>query len=159
TVSHPQIAVTVPFAYNRIQVQRSILADHSDARPVWTMDGSNFIAVVSGAIRWDDVGVPWDVPVWYRVIGFRDADRRSVSSAWAQWWASPYSAPGGVAMGLSSFSPNVVLWYSPADPSDLQMKWQSLGNNGTAQLHGRDYQVAIKEPEWRGLSVSVLVVV
>lgn len=107
--------------------------------------------------NWCDLGVPWDVEdVTYRVTGYRDSDRRSSSST-VVW--SGLSANPGAAFGLVDYESGTLYSYVPVSDGDLELTYSPLNPADTAQIHGVDYQVALRSPEERGLAISVVVAV
>lgn len=149
----PIIELTNVDDFDHVLWERSI--DGGNTWMVLALDPIQFFA---------DYGVPWDVPdVRYRVTGYRDSDRR-FSSSIISWNADPAVAPGA-AFGLAYYGEagnplsGLSLAYVPVDETQLTITWSPLNPVTYVPLHGRDYQVALRPTEQRGLSVTVTVVV
>lgn len=107
-----------------------------------------------------DYEVPWDVAanqVVYRITGYRTNDHRTASATIA--WNDTATAPGA-AFGFGSNANSMLIAYVPsADSGDLEVTYSPLNPISKIQLHGYNYQVALRAPEDRGLSITVPVVV
>lgn len=147
----PEITVSNADDYDWLTVERSI-------------DGGATYTVVdllevdeAPTVVFADVGVPWDIgPVDYKITGWRHADRQSRSSVIA---ASAAVAHPAAAFGLADYLNGVVYLYTPVSDSALELQWSPLNPISTVQLHGVDYQIALRAPEERGLSVATVVAV
>lgn len=160
SITHPQIQISPVNVFDRYVIYRSITAGHTDAVSIAVIDSSNIqIDPTNTFYMWDDYGVPWDVStVYYRVYGYRDADRRVFLSSWTSWSGAPATSPGP-AFGLSDQQSGTVVAFDPIDPSDVSIVWKSLNPIEQIQLHGLDYSIALRSPEERGLSITVPILI
>lgn len=150
-IAAPQIVVNNADEFDYIVILRSI-------------DGSSTltplqIIPVDGAltIEWVDYGVPWDIEdIQYWVYGYRNSDRRLTVDVVV--WAGPATAPGA-AFGLTDYETGESYWYTPVAEGELDVSWSPLNPISTVQLHGVDYQIALRAPEERGLSVSTVIAI
>ena len=112
----------------------------------------------SNPLEWCDYGVPWDLisaSVYYRVTGYRENDRAE-QSVLVGPWAGTSVAPGA-AFGLAT--QDALYCYVPVSESgQLQITWNPLNPIESMPLAGKDYQVALRVAEQRGLQVTVTVV-
>lgn len=153
SVAHPRLSGITPAATSlrAIVIERSFRADHSDAHAI--------ALVPLGATTWDDYSIPWDVsPVYYRCVVYRWYERVSWEGSWVQWAGAPAVNPGA-AFGLTDPASGAGVVYAPVDPSDLNINWSPMDQQTIVQLHGIDYQVALRAPEIRGLSTQVQLLV
>ncbi len=159
-LEYPQIRITPVGQFDRYVIYRSINITHLDATPVAVLDDTNFVIdIPSSSYAWNDYGVPWDISgVYYRVLGYRDADREVFASSWVLWSGGPAVSPGP-AFGLSDQSTGTIAAFDPIDPSDMNIVWSSLNPIEQVMLHGLDYSIALRAPEERGLSTTVPVLI
>lgn len=150
-IEAPQITINNADEYDQIVILRSI-------------DGGVTLTAletiqVEGAptIEWTDWGVPWDIEdIDYWVYGYRNSDRQLRTNVIT--WTGPATAPGA-AFGLTDYDNLITVLYTPVSENELEVQWSPLNPISTVQLHGVDYQIALRSPEERGLSVSVVVAV
>lgn len=111
------------------------------------------------AITFCDYGVPWDIPagqIVYSVVGYRDVDRR-VTAAEELIWTGVSTAPGA-AFGIAT--DDALYAYVPgSDSGPLQVTWSPLTPQDSLPLAGKDYQIALRPVENRGLATTVNVIV
>ncbi len=162
-VNSPEITITNSDDYDWIVVERSV-----DGGASWVS-----IAVwepVSPNEQIVDRTAPWDLPAGslsYRVTGWRDADRRSefTVDVWNATASNPGAAFGfglpGILSGNPTYDTPGELWayVLSEDSGALTVPWSPLNPISMVQLHGVDYQVALRSPEERGLSVRVPIIV
>lgn len=152
TITLPTITLTNGATYDWISIERT-LDNGATYTPVTLLfDPTN-------AQVYTDTAVPWDqtaLTVKYRITGYRNADRLTVTTVTAGWNAVA-TAPGA-AFGLAA--PGGTLFaYVPVDESSLQVQWNPLNPVSLVPLFGVDYQIPLRAPEERGLSTSFLVLV
>lgn len=150
TFDVPEITLANADQYDHIVIERSIAGEE--------LYSVVQILEVVGAltIEWVDYGAPWDVASDYRITGWRHSDRQFRSAVVT---GSAVTAPAEAAFGLTSYDNEITYVYTPVDAGDLEVTWNPLNPIDTVQLHGVDYQIALRAPEERGLSVSVVVAV
>lgn len=159
SLTHPQIQISPTNTLDRYVIYRSTTVGHADVISVAILDADTAPVDSGPSYTWDDYGVPWDVTsVYYQVIGYRDADRRTFTSSWTAWSGAPSASPGP-AFGLSDQSTGTVVAFDPIDPSDMNLAWKPLNPIEQVQLHGIDYSIALRAPEERGLSVTVPILI
>lgn len=152
TMTVPSLTLTNGASYDRMIIERSV----GSAGP-WTVIGR--LVAVANNQRFLDYEVPWDIGgfdastvINYRVTGYRDSDRQSVSAVGSV--AGTFGNPGA-AFGLASNQLGVIMLYAPQDAGDLQVKWNALNPVQMIPQHMRDYQYALRIPENRGLSTTL----
>lgn len=109
-------------------------------------------------VEFCDYGVPWDIPsgeLSYTVYGFRDTDRRRTPGESVAW--NDVSENPGAAFGLAT-NDALYVYVPVSDGGDLEVEWNPLNPIEYMPLAGKDYQIALRVPEDRGLSVTVSVV-
>lgn len=126
-----------------------------------SLDGVNWnrVAIVetegSTAIQvYNDYGMPWDVPVFYRLVAYRMPDRLELFGPAS---ASVTASSGGAVLGLSTLSDAFI--YSPVDPSQVNIQWTDLNTVTLVQLHGETFQRALRETFDRGLRFTIQVLI
>lgn len=103
---------------------------------------------------YNDYGMPWDVPVFYRLVAYRMPDRLELFGPAA---ASITASSGGAVLGLSTMDDAFI--YSPVDPNQVNIQWTDLNTVTLVQLHGENFQRALRETFDRGLRFTVQVLV
>lgn len=151
-VTLPTVTVNNGATFDYVTIERSVNGGSDYMQIVKIDDPSNGEEFV-------DFGAPWDLEsgsINYRVKGYRLTDHR-ISTTTTAGWAGVVTAPGA-AFGLASAAGLYV--YVPSEQSgDLEITYNPLNPISTVQLHGYNYQVALRSPEERGLQVSVPVIV
>lgn len=156
-VTLPQITVTNGGSYDWISIERTVNGGMS-YQPVAQIQVDDGESPLSDVV-YVDYSAPWDLPsgvIEYRVSGYRDADRIFVQAADVPWTGT-VTAPGA-AFGLAT-SDSLLAYIPNNGASPLEISWSPLNPTNIVALHGVDYQVALRAPEERGLSVSVTVLV
>lgn len=158
----PKLTIANTGDFDRFVIERSVNLNF------WDVVVTNLPA--SQADQWIDIGVPWDFDdVEYRVTGWRDADRRN-SSIEIEWPGAPAPAPGSSPLGIVAYfpsgqgrdlfqRPSHLLVYTPGYTGEPEMSWVSLNPTDELQLHGKDFQTAIRGREQRGLQMTTNLVV
>lgn len=146
----PEITLANADQYDHIVIERSIAGEELYS-VVQVLE-----VVGSLTVEWIDYGAPWDVASDYRITGWRHSDRQSRSAVVT---GSTVTAPAEAAFGLTSYDNEITYVYTPVSPGDLEVTWTPLNPIDTVQLHGVDFQIALRAPEERGLSVTVTVAV
>lgn len=146
----PIITLTNADLYDYVTIQRAVGAQIFDVA---------MIADPGDDYEFIDYGCPWDLGsgnIQYIIKGYRATDHRVAESNTPPLLIAP-TAPGAL-FGLASDN---GLWvYAPtSDSGDLEITYNPLNPISKVQLHGYNYQVALRSPEERGLSVSVPVLV
>lgn len=150
TLELPVLTISNGALYDRLVIERTI-----NGGLTWDVVGIE----LGGVTSFTDYAPPWDMPsVSYRVTGYRDSDRRAVTSSTIAWGGAPASSPGA-AFGLVDLETGLIAAYAPVSDSSLEVTWSPLDPISTIALHGVDYQVAMRAPEYRGLSITVPVLV
>lgn len=150
TLELPVLTISNGALYDRLVIERTI-----NGGLTWDVVGIE----LGGVTSFTDYAPPWDMPsISYRVTGYRDSDRRAVTSSTVAWGGAPASSPGA-AFGLVDLETGLIAAYAPVADSALDVTWSPLDPVSTVALHGVDYQVALRSPEYRGLAVSVTVLV
>ena len=114
---------------------------------------------VDQPVTWCDYGVPWDLPedlISYEITGYRDSDRRTTTSDEIFW--SDTSVSPGAAFGLAT-EDGLYAYVPSSDSGALQITWNPLTPLESMPLAGKDYQLALRPAENRGLSITVTVLV
>jgi hypothetical protein len=148
----PQITLTNGGSYSHISIQR--LVDGENSFPVALLNGPSDGQVF---VDWE---APWDIPsgsITYLITGYRDSDHLSVSTTTTAWNFT--SEALGAAFGLFSNELETGYAYVPVDERELVTEYSPLSSVQFVQRHGVDYQVALREPEERGVAVTVQVVI
>lgn len=152
SVTLPTVTIENGTEFDYVTIERSVNG------------GSDYLALAKLTAPADgeiytDFGAPWDQTTGtlnYRVTGYRSTDHRTTVTV-TGGWAGAVTAPGA-AFGLASDAGLYV--YVPSEGSgDLEITYNPLNPISTVQLHGYNYQVALRSPEERGLQVSVPVIV
>ena len=99
---------------------------------------------------YNDYAAPWDIPVYYRLQGYRPMDRLVLTGAAA---APVTVASGGAVLGFSTSTQ--AFSYSPVDPAQVTLQWTDLNSVTLVQLHGEGFQRALRDTEDRGLQVTM----
>lgn len=100
------------------------------------------------------LGAAWDVPVIHRLIAYRMFDRRVTFGAASN---SVTLTSGGAVLGFSTATQAFV--YSPTDPTAVELQWTDLNVVTIVQLHGEDFNRALRENQDRGLRLTFQAVV
>lgn len=109
-------------------------------------------------LTWCDYGVPWDLiagSIEYAVTGYREADRAELTTLTSAWAGS--SVAPGAAFGLAG-EDFLVAYVPVSDGGELQVTWNPLNPIESMPLAGKNYQVALRASEERGLGITVTVI-
>ncbi len=139
--------------YDHVSIERSINGGITWEPVVLLDDPSN------GQI-YNDYAAPWDLPaltITYRVRGYRDSDHIAMSTTTSAW--NNTAVAPGAAFGIAPSTGGLYVCVPVTDGNTLEVTWNPLNPTSIVQLHGVDYQVALRSPEERGLSVTVDVLV
>lgn len=153
TTAVPTITINNGALYDRVIIERGTLAGTNYTVTARLVDPVNGAVVTDYEAPWDSPQFDASLAVYYRVTGYRDSDRRSVSTISGPW-AGTSVAPGA-AFGLGSNELGAIVIYTPQDQSTLRLTWSALNPVQMIPLHMQDFQYALRIPENRGLSVSV----
>jgi hypothetical protein len=151
TTTLPTITLSNGGSYSHIAIWRS--ADGGDLVPVILIDDATNGLVVT------DYEVPWDYPtgtITYTIIGYRDSDHLTATATTTAW--SGTSTAPGAAFGIFSNDLQLGYAYIPVDERELVTEYNPLNPISFVQRHGVDYQLALRAPEERGMSVTVSVI-
>lgn len=152
TITLPTITLTNGALYDWVSIERSTDAGVTYTPVVLLADTTNGQVYTDSAVPWDQTALS----ITYQVIGYRNADRLSVTTITTGWNAVA-TAPG-IAFGLAA--PNGALYaYLPTSEGAMDVTWNPLNPVSIVPLLGVDYQIPLRAPEERGLSVSFLVIV
>lgn len=117
-------------------------------------DDFQVLAYEAQEVSFCDYAVPWDLPagsIEYVIKGYRDSDRRTVETS-VVW--NDTSAASGAAFGLAS-NDGLFAYLPVSDSGPLEVAWNPMNPTEALQLAGKDYQVALRPAENRGVSVTV----
>jgi hypothetical protein len=134
-------------------------AGNTSSDPSIFFDNYEILLFEPQQIEWCDYGVPWDLPassISYRVQGFRNSDHRTTPYSTVLW--NDTSPAAGAAFGLAT--DEGLFAYAPgSDSGELELQWNSLYPVEMLPLAGKDYQIALRPSERRGLSITTNILV
>lgn len=150
TVALPTVTLTNGADYDWVLIERGL-------------DGMNYQGVVllqdpTNAQVWTDFGAPWGVEagtITYRVTGYRNSDHLSATATTIAV-GNVIDAPGA-AFGLAVPNEGLYAYIPTVESGDLEITYNPMNPIQSVPLHELDYQIALRAPEERGLSVTVSV--